>query len=168
MSVIWYRFLHGTTLSGVLVAAFLLGYPPPAAFGQDSLDEEDGSMVSRTQMFQSLAEDVAELEKHSNVLKKVVKLVRPTVVHIEAEKTDQSSIRVGRRSQVEEAGSGFIIKLGSQFYVVTNRHVIKNAATRDIKIKLADGRVVNPLRDWGIATRWKSVILCWRWAAPLD
>jgi len=148
MSVLWCRPVRNMTLLGLLAAAFVLSRAAPAAFGQDSLDDEDNGKVSRASLYQSLAADVADLEKHSNVLKKVVKLVRPTVVHIEAEKTDQASVRVGRNSQVEEAGSGFVIKLGAEFYVVTNRHVIKNANTRDIKIKLADGRVVNPTKAW--------------------
>jgi serine protease Do len=78
----------------------------------------------------------------------VVKLVSPTVVHIEAEKTDQASLKYGRRSQIEEAGSGFLIAMSGHHYVITNRHVIKQAALRDIRIRLNDGRVINPLKVW--------------------
>jgi serine protease Do len=83
------------------------------------------------------------MERQSNVLKKVAKLVEPTVVHIDAEKS-----LYGRKSDVEEAGSGFIVRLGDSHYVITNRHVIKNANLRDIKIRLADGRVLNPNKVW--------------------
>jgi serine protease Do len=124
---------------------------PPAALAQaveEAVDEtgpDTAVGVAREALFDALARDVAELEKHSNVLKKVVQLVSPTVVHIEAQKTDQSGLRYGRNApQVEEAGSGFIIKLSDRFYVVTNRHVVKAAQPRKITIRLADGRVINP------------------------
>jgi serine protease Do len=82
------------------------------------------------------------------VLKTVVKLVRPTVVHIEADKTDLASARLGRKGQVEEAGSGCIIKLKSQHYVLTNRHVIRDAIVKNIRVRLADDRQFNPTRVW--------------------
>lgn len=104
--------------------------------------------AERTRLFNSLAAEVEQLEKQSNVLKKVVKLVSPTVVHIEADKIDQLSLRFGRQGQIEEAGSGCIIALAGRYFVLTNRHVIKNAVMRDIKIKLADGRILTPERVW--------------------
>ena len=144
------RLTHfGKTLRfSLLLTGLVLGRAAHAAFGQETPYDEDVAKISRTSAFKALAEEVATLEKQSNVLKKVVKLVQPTVVHIEAEKTDQNSVHFGHRSQVEEAGSGFVIKLANQYYVVTNRHVIKNAAMRDIKITLADGRLVNPTKAW--------------------
>jgi serine protease Do len=74
--------------------------------------------------------------------------VRPTVVHIEAEKTEASSLHYGHRDRVEEAGSGFIVQIGDKDYVITNRHVIKAAKNSDIKIRFADGRQVNPTKSW--------------------
>lgn len=104
--------------------------------------------AERSRLFDSLAAEVEQLEKQSNVLKKVVKLVSPTVVHIEADKIDQLSLRFGRQGQIEEAGSGCIITLAGRYFILTNRHVIKNAVMHDIKIRLADGRVLNPERVW--------------------
>jgi serine protease Do len=78
----------------------------------------------------------------------VVKLVRPTVVHIEAEKIEPASVHYGRREYVEEAGSGCIIKINGGHYVITNRHVIKAASPNAIKIRLADGRELHPKRIW--------------------
>ena len=97
--------------------------------------------AARIKQYDDLARDVASLEKHYAVLKKVVRLVRPAVVHIEAAK-----FRGG--SSVEEAGSGVIIRFKNGFYVVTNRHVIRNADVGDIQIKLADGRRITPSRVW--------------------
>jgi serine protease Do len=91
---------------------------------------------------------VAALERQSNALKMVVKLMRPTVVHIEAEKVEPASVRYGRPDQIEEAGSGCIVKLSDQFYVLTNGHVIRSAKPEDITIRLADGRELHPQRVW--------------------
>ena len=46
----------------------------------------------------------------------------------------------------EEAGSGTIIQYNDKFYVLTNRHVVKDSPTESVKIKLADGREINPTR----------------------
>jgi len=114
---------------------------------QDAL-EDIPEGATQTPALSALDKDIALLETQSNVLKKVIKLVSPAVVHIEADKIDQLSLRYGRQGQIEEAGSGCIIALGKNFYILTNRHVIKNAAMRDIKITLDDGRQVTPSRVW--------------------
>ena len=57
--------------------------------------------ADRERMYQEVADEVAALERQGNILKKVILLARPTVVHIEAKKTQDG---FGRRS-VEEAGS---------------------------------------------------------------
>jgi serine protease Do len=92
-----------------------------------------------------VAREVAALEQQGNLLKKVVRLVTPTVVHIEAERRDDTNIAFGRPHS-EEAGSGVVIRLNGAFYVLTNRHVVKDAALEQGRIGLADGRVVHPTR----------------------
>ena len=49
---------------------------------------------------------------------------------------------------VEEAGSGVIIEIGGKYYVLTNRHVIKNHGRTDIKIRLHDNNVLTPGQIW--------------------
>jgi serine protease Do len=120
--------------------------PPVAAHA--SIDDIDLSPTQRAQVFATLDREVAELERHGNILKTVVKLVVPTVVHIEVEKTE-TSLSPSRRSRtVEEAGSGVVIELKGKFYVLTNRHVIKDARLDNIQIKLADGREIQPTKTW--------------------
>ena len=101
----------------------------------------------REQLYSQLYRDVAELEKHGNVLKTVVKLVGPTVVHIEAKRSEGGRV-YGKTRTVEEAGSGVIIELDRKYYVLTNRHVIRDAALRDINIGLSDGRTIHPEKVW--------------------
>ncbi len=129
----------------VLLAAAILGRGP-VAHAQSFEDDEAASEVTRSKLFEALAVEIEALERQSNVLKKVVRLVRPTVVHIEAEKIDLPTGRSTGRGRVEEAGSGFIVKLRESYYVITNRHVIRSAALRDIKIRLADGRLLRRSR----------------------
>jgi serine protease Do len=128
--------LSGLCLTGLLADRSLAQTPAVAA----SLDQ-------RAQEFERLAQDVARLEQQQNVLKEVVKLVRPTVVHIEAEKPDPLAKRYTHHS-IEDAGSGTIIQFGDKFYVLTNRHVIKDATVNNIHIKMYDGRVVTPTQAW--------------------
>jgi len=74
-------------------------------------------------------------------------------VHIEAEKHEAATKGYGRGRLVEEAGSGVVIELKDSYYVLTNRHVIKDAQLNDIKIRSSDGNIINPAKVWSIRTR---------------
>ncbi len=127
---------------GALFAAiaFCLFLRPASA----QLDEPQPSPEERAKQFDELATESASLQREANVLRKVVQLAKPTVVHIDSEHNDSGS-HYGRKP-VEEAGSGTIIEHNGKFYVITNRHVVKGATEDSIKIKLADGREINPAR----------------------
>ena len=129
----WFR----SSPLGPWLAVALLASPLAA-------QEPSTESTARAKQYEDLARDVASLEKHYAVLKKVVRLMRPAVVHIEATKH-----RGG--AELEETGSGVIIRFKNGFYVLTNRHVIRYAQAGDIKIKLADGRRITPSRVWGDA-----------------
>ncbi len=133
----WLAYCTAMFLStGVLIAA------PRMVNAQDpystSLTEAE-----RDRQFQELAAEVALLERQGNLLKKAVRLVRPSVVHIEASKLEGE-----RRKPVEEAGSGVVVEFDGRFYVLTNRHVIVDAPLSGIQIRMADGRDVRPTRVW--------------------
>src|SRR5262245_45817670 len=66
--------------------------------------------AEREKAYQQLFRDVAELERQSNILKAVVKLTSPAVVHIEAQRTEGSR-SYGRSRTIEEAGSGVIVDI---------------------------------------------------------
>jgi serine protease Do len=102
--------------------------------------------ASRDQLYAELAADVAELERRGSVLKRVFKLVKPSIVHIEARR-DNDAGRASR-SDSEEAGSGVIIERRGKHYVLTNRHVIKFSTLKGIDIRLSDGRVIHPTQVW--------------------
>jgi len=102
----------------------------------------------RQLLLEELQAHAAVLEAQSGVVKSIVKLLGPTVVHIEADVTDQSVPMHGRRRFREEAGSGVIVRIGDGFYVLTNRHVVNGATPDKIEITLADGRPTRPTQVW--------------------
>ena len=133
---------HRLALPALLVATVLAA---PLSAQQES-DAVVGA--AREKLYDALSREVTALERQSNVLKAVVRLVRPTVVHIEADKVDSTLMQYGRKAHVEEAGSGYIVKLNDRDYIITNRHVIKGAEPKKISIRLADGRQIHPTRVW--------------------
>ncbi|MEX2115034.1 MAG: trypsin-like peptidase domain-containing protein [Pirellulales bacterium] len=149
------RSLVATALSGAWIFLVLAWLTPARLAAQsegvaplDEATEQQRAEAVRQKMYEALGREVAALERQSNALKMVVKLMRPTVVHIEAEKIEPASVRYGRPDQIEEAGSGCIIKINDRFYVLTNGHVIRAARPEDITIRLADGRELHPQRVW--------------------
>ncbi|MFZ5831688.1 MAG: S1C family serine protease [Planctomycetota bacterium] len=102
------------------------------------------SAEKRAELRAQLERHAQVLEAQSAILKTVAKLIGPSVVHIEADVSSRS--RRGR--EIEEAGSGVIVDFRGRRYVLTNRHVIRDADPGGIKINLADGRRLYPDRVW--------------------
>jgi serine protease Do len=127
---------------------FALGEPTSAP--AQWADEPTVTPQQRAAQYDALARDVQALEQQGMVLRQLVKLVTPTIVHIEAEHIDDTLARYNnRRRKVEEAGSGVIVLMGDKYYIITNRHVVKGATqVSDIKVKLTDGREIKPTRKW--------------------
>lgn len=110
-------------------------------------DNENLTSAHREELYEDLAAEVEALEAQLGLLKKVIRLASPSVVHIEASKQVSSNTRSGRKP-VEEAGSGIVITVDSKLYILTNRHVIDESQLRDIAIKLNDRRVLHPTTVW--------------------
>ena len=98
---------------------------------------------TRSRLFTELALDAEKFERQ-NILKQLVQLVTPSVVHISAYK----SIEPGSDEVTEEAGSGVIVMIQNSAMVITNRHVVKGASLRNIDIKLHDGRPAYVEKIW--------------------
>jgi len=105
------------------------------------------SARDRDAMYEAVAKSVAKFEQQGKILKRVVRLVRPTVVHIEAGK-GRRPLQIGGQGRVEEAGSGVIARWDGKYYVLTNYHVVRYAELANIMIKLFDGRELQPQRLW--------------------
>lgn len=102
------------------------------------------AIAVRDEEYGKLAREVAAMERELGLIKRVVKLVNPTVVHIEASPKDDPR----RGSIMVEEGSGVIVQFGSRFFVLTNRHVIRESVPERIRIQLADGRSIHPRLVW--------------------
>ena len=106
------------------------------------------SPEARAQLQRVLEQNAPVLEAQATVLKTVSKLIGATVVHIEAD-VPQQTLQHNHDRHVETAGSGVVIQRKGRFYVLTNRHVFRNAPVGDIRIHLADGRLLHPVRALG-------------------
>ena len=102
--------------------------------------------AERDKEYKELAVESEQLQREANVLRKIVHLVKPAVVHIDSKHADTANRY--RHVNVDEAGSGTIIEANDKFYVLTNRHVVKDATADNIKICLADGRELSPVHIW--------------------
>lgn len=101
----------------------------------------------REKLYQELARDVKSLQRELGIYKRVIKLVAPSVVHIEATPLPQYQMR----QDIEEAGSGVLIQLPGlleKTFVLTNRHVIKHSDKDHLQLELAGGRLLHPTRIW--------------------
>ena len=98
---------------------------------------------ARERLYGEIQAEVAAIRRQGSLLKKVIRYVRPSVVHVESRKPAD---RTGLDRDVAEAGSGVIIKRRNSFYVLTNWHVIRYSARSDIVVALADGRRLRPTR----------------------
>jgi S1-C subfamily serine protease len=83
-------------------------------------------------------QDAPLLDAYSKTITSTVSAVADSVVHIQVKKKAGTG-RNANRPQVPGSGSGFI--LSSDGFVLTNDHVIENAA--DIKVALSEGRWEN-------------------------
>lgn len=110
--------------------------------------DQASELPNRQQEYELLASQMRPWEEQNRLLRKAVRLVSPTVVHIEATKEEpiqevsldsrleKSRIRTKR---VEEAGAGVVIDVQGRHYVLTNRHVIQSAQIPDIRVETYDG-----------------------------
>jgi serine protease Do len=140
-----YRLVLVTVASAALVASTLAPKTTLAQItGATTLNASTVTADDRDREYAALSRDVDALDREFGLIKRVVKLVTPAVVHIEADLLPQFRGRL----DVEEAGSGVIVELGGRFYVLTNRHVIRHSSKELIGIHLTDGRVLQPERIW--------------------
>jgi serine protease Do len=100
--------------------------------------------VNREQAFVELAHEVESLDAQLGIFKRVVVLVSPSVVHIEATPLPQYRLR----RDAEEAGSAVLVRYQGADYALTNRHVIKHSSENLISLELADGRQLHPKEIW--------------------
>ncbi len=97
----------------------------------------------RRQSYSELAEDFALIDRLGNLVKRVARVVKPSVIHIEARKVEKNR---GRTEAFDEAGAGVVVEIAGQPWVLTNRHVIVGAEPSEILIRTHDGQHLRPSR----------------------
>ncbi|MCC9656835.1 trypsin-like peptidase domain-containing protein [Rhodopirellula sp. JC737] len=93
--------------------------------------------VARERLFDELAEEFEHFDRLGNLVRRVSHLVKPSVIHIEAHKTQGTGASA---ESFDEAGSGVVLDVAGESWVLTNRHVIKGAAANQIVMRTSDGR----------------------------
>jgi S1-C subfamily serine protease len=126
-------FLGGCSFLGGLAAVFLTGRGPTPAFAR-----QDDPPARAT------GGDPARISER---FEQVARKVSPAVVAIEATKPAPKG---GKGRPVEESGSGVLIQVAGQtgVFVLTNNHVVQQAAPAQITVSLADNRIFKPVRVW--------------------
>jgi serine protease Do len=107
------------------------------------------TVADRDRLYEQVAREAEHLEQQARQFRRLVELVRPTVVHIDARKPLQRP-RNGKATE-EESGSGVIARVAGKTVVLTNRHVIHRAELDAITVQLVDARVLRPRRLWSDA-----------------
>lgn len=97
--------------------------------------------------YHQLQQEAAIVERERALVRRIIRLTLPTVVHIEASKKAEAGPGLAS-SRVDEAGAGVIIQLRNQLYVLTNRHVVHPAEPSAIRIELNDRRQLRPTKIW--------------------
>ena len=140
------RFASVASIRFVACACFLIAFTSTLCGEERWSDSTDPA--TRDLLYDALATDVAALELPLSLIKRAAQLTSPSVVHIEARKPREDSF-TSSGGDIEEAGSGIVVPIGGKLYVLTNRHVIRNAnPTHRIDIHLHDGRIVHPNQVW--------------------
>jgi serine protease Do len=112
---------------------------------------QDAQQANRDQLYADLKKNASLIEQHYRHIKRIVNVVAPTIVHVEAKKQQKSSASKTEQSKelrpaiIEETGAGVVFQEGGRMYVLTNFHVIENSNVNDIRLE-ADNRVFYPTR----------------------
>ncbi len=99
--------------------------------------------TNRERLFNELAEEFSTFDRLGNLVKRVSQLVNPSVVHIEAHKTENSA---GQKEAYDEAGAGVVLDFEGESWVLTNRHVVIGSKPSEIMLRTSDGREFSPTR----------------------
>jgi serine protease Do len=116
--------------------------PRPKMIGSES-DPAAGSLIdaSVSGAYAQVDADFEYVDRLGGLVKRVARLVKPSVIHIEARKVEKKQ---GRSEAFDEAGAGVVVEIAGGSWILTNRHVIAGAETSEIVIRTDDGRSLRP------------------------
>jgi serine protease Do len=131
------------------------GVSPSRQANGDSLDGAEPTMIELTDsvisgqavdagregIYDQVDADFEYVDRLGGLVKRVARLVKPSVIHIEARKVEKKQ---GRSEAFDEAGAGVVVEIAGSSWILTNRHVIAGAETSEIVIRTDDGRKLRP------------------------
>lgn len=97
--------------------------------------------LSGDRMRDQVDQDIEYVDRLGGLVKRVARVVKPSVIHIEARKVEKKQ---GRSEAFDEAGAGVVVEIDGSSWVLTNRHVIAGAETAEIVLRTDDGRQLRP------------------------
>lgn len=106
-------------------------------------DQAAAIRLQREQMYAELDAEFRAFDRLGNLVRRVSTLVKPSVIHIEAHKSERNG---NRFDSYDEAGSGVVINVNGSPWILTNRHVILGSDPKEILLRSADGRQFHPTR----------------------
>jgi len=119
-----------------------IGDPQPISVeSRSSATESTLIDSSRSATYDQVDEDLEYVDRLGGLVKRVARLVKPAVIHIEARKVEKKQ---GRSEAFDEAGAGVVVEIAGSSWILTNRHVIAGAETSEIVIRTDDGRILRP------------------------
>ncbi|HBJ35518.1 MAG TPA: serine protease [Planctomycetaceae bacterium] len=95
----------------------------------------------RSELYDQVDADFEYVDRLGGLVKRVARLVKPSVIHIEARKVEKKQ---GRSEAYDEAGAGVVVEIAGSSWILTNRHVIAGAELSEIAIRTDDGRKLRP------------------------
>lgn len=104
-------------------------------------DQAAAIRSQREQMYEELDAEFQVFDRLGNLVRRVSTLVKPSVIHIEAHKSERNGNRL---DSYDEAGSGVVINVNGSPWILTNRHVILGSDPKEILLRSADGRQFHP------------------------
>lgn len=160
------NYAHFFPMAGAIAVSILQALSPSTGFTQQSpsfgtreielpvsiRSTADYTLTrSRDEQYAQIAQEVELLERQQSLLRRVVRLVAPTVIHIEAIKEEHPPATRGDSTprepkRIEEAGSGVLVSIGSTTAILTNRHVIHGAPISTIRLVTSEGGLLAPVR----------------------
>lgn len=91
--------------------------------------------------FDQIDADYEYVDRLGGLVKRVARVVKPSVIHIEARKVEKKQ---GRSEAFDEAGAGVVVEISGSPWILTNRHVIAGAELSEIMIRTSDGQKLRP------------------------
>ncbi|MEC8554393.1 MAG: trypsin-like peptidase domain-containing protein [Planctomycetota bacterium] len=127
----------------------------PKPVSRDAMPFEAGRLnapvhptyTNRRVEYADLQREAEALERQFNFVRRIVKFVSPSIVHLEATKRAETGNGFSS-SKVEEAGAGIIIDIDGAPFVLTNRHVIHPAELNSIRIETNAGIPLRATKIW--------------------